>query len=56
MGQHYTLNTVEVSAWCNKCGKMTPHHVACRRLQYCKICYQKITPSPAKAEKAGDLF
>ncbi len=41
MTQHYTLNTVEVSAWCGKCGKHTPHRVTERRLQYCLPCFQR---------------
>jgi hypothetical protein len=41
MTQHYTLNTVEASEWCNKCGKNTPHRVADRRLQYCIPCWEK---------------
>jgi lauroyl/myristoyl acyltransferase len=45
MGQHYTLSTVEVSAWCNKCGKNTPHRVACKRLQYCIPCFDKSAQS-----------
>jgi hypothetical protein len=56
--QHYTLNTVETSAWCSKCGKYTPHHVAARRLQYCKVCFDKPTPKPepAKPNDQGRLF
>jgi hypothetical protein len=45
--QHYTLNTVEMAAWCNKCGRETPHHVAERRLQYCKLCMEKPRQAPA---------
>jgi len=41
MAQHYTRDTVEVSAWCNKCGKATMHRVADRRLQYCIPCFEK---------------
>ncbi len=41
MGQHYTRHTVETSAWCNKCGKNTPHRVADKRLQYCIPCYEE---------------
>lgn len=49
MGQHYTSLTLEVSAWCNKCGKMTPHRVADKRLQYCLPCYDR--PRAAAVEK-----
>jgi len=27
MKEHYTKNTVEVSAWCKKCEKLTMHRV-----------------------------
>jgi hypothetical protein len=62
MGQHYTLTTIEVSEWCNKCRKNTPHRVANRRLQYCLTCYEaskaesetkKSEPKPAEQ---GSLF
>lgn len=56
MAEHYTLNTVEVMAWCNACRKNTPHHVACRRLQYCKPCFDKPQPAPpAKAEPSAQI-
>jgi len=54
MGQHYTSLTVECSAWCNKCGKMTQHRVADKRLQYCLPCYDRPKPE-AKAEKTFEL-
>ena len=41
MTQHYTLNTIEASAWCSKYGKMTPHRVAGRRLSYCIPCFRE---------------
>jgi hypothetical protein len=44
MSQHYTRSTVEVSAYCNKCSKMTPHTVSDRRLGYCIPCYDKPLP------------
>jgi hypothetical protein len=61
MVQHYTLDTVEVSEWCNKCRKMTMHVVADRRLQYCIPCWQA-SKEASDAEKAkpepeqGSLF
>lgn len=51
MGQHYTLATVEASAWCKKCGKNTPHRVAERRLQYCIPCWAR-GDADSKAAKA----
>jgi ribosomal protein L44E len=54
MGQHYTLATVEVSAWCNKCNKHTPHSVAYKRLQFCIPCWKNLekTKQPAIQEQA----
>lgn len=54
MGQHYTSLTVETSAWCNKCGKMTPHRVADKRLQYCLPCYKKSADVGQQARLARD--
>jgi ribosomal protein L44E len=64
MSQHYTLATVEVSAWCNRCRKNTPHRVAERRLQYCIPCWEhgdadsKAAKSEAKSPvvEQSDLF
>lgn len=41
MTQHYTLLTVEASAWCSKCGKMTAHRVSGRRLSFCIPCFKR---------------
>jgi hypothetical protein len=60
--QHYTLSTVEVSAWCSKCRKDTPHRVAARRLQHCLVCWDKSAAESAakksepKAPEQGKLF
>jgi hypothetical protein len=51
MIQHYTRDTVEVSAYCNKCGKMTPHHVSDRILGYCIPCYDKPLPEVKPPEE-----
>lgn len=63
MPQHYTLNTVEVAKWCNRCGKETPHHVAARRAQYCKPCMERADavkaaapPEPPPPAEQIDLF
>jgi hypothetical protein len=60
MTQHYTRSTVEASAWCNECGKMTAHRVADKRLQYCIPCFEKpvvVKAKPVKEpELQGDLF
>jgi ribosomal protein L44E len=51
MVQHYTLLTVEVSEWCNKCRKHTPHRVADRRLQFCIPCWDR-SQAESDADKA----
>lgn len=51
MVQHYTLNTVEVSEWCNRCRKNTPHRVADRRLQFCIPCWER---GQAESQAAKD--
>ena len=51
MSQHYTRGTVEASAYCNKCGKMTMHTVSDRRLGYCIPCYQKPLPEAKPKEE-----
>jgi hypothetical protein len=51
MGQHYTLQTVETSAWCNKCSKNTPHRVAGKRLSFCIPCWER-SKAESEAEKA----
>lgn len=57
MGQHYTRNTIEVSGWCKRCGRMTPHRVDDRRLGPCLVCLAKPTSAkPAKQEPERGLF
>ena len=41
MTEHYTRNTFEVSVWCNKCRKDTPHRVLGGKLAYCIPCFKK---------------
>ena len=60
MTQHYTHNTVQVDAWCNKCAKLTPHRVADKRLQYCIPCFDRSKElsdaeknQPARPEQGG---
>lgn len=55
MSQHYTKNTIETSAWCNKCGKMTAHTVSDRRLGYCIPCYQKPLSEAKVAEEPKQM-
>jgi hypothetical protein len=51
MSEHYTKATVEVSEWCKKCHKSTPHRVLGGRLAGCKVCEAQPTKpkSPAAA-------
>lgn len=57
MGQHYTRNTVAVSAWCRKCGRETRHRVDGVKLGPCLVCLARLegeaalrkqTPPPAQ--------
>jgi hypothetical protein len=60
MPEHYTLSTVEASAWCNKCGKNTPHRVAGRKLSYCIPCFDKLGETEPKlapaTQRQSELF
>lgn len=57
MPEHYTKNTVEVSVWCNKCGKATRHRVDDGRRGPCLECLNKPTaPPPPPAPTQGRLF
>jgi len=61
MSQHFTRATVEASAWCARCWRLTPHVVSDRRLQYCIPCYQKngaaqIKSKPAAPSPSPTLF
>ena len=38
MPEHYTKNTLECTAYCNKCGKMTQHRVDGGRRGPCLAC------------------
>lgn len=39
--EHYTKNTLEVTAYCNPCGKMTQHRVDDGRRGPCLECIKK---------------
>lgn len=39
--QHYTRNTVEASAWCAPCRKMTMHRIDGVKLGACLECIKK---------------
>ena len=38
MPEHYTKNTLECTAWCNRCGKFTQHRVDGGRRGPCLDC------------------
>lgn len=67
MGEHYTRNTENVTAWCNKCGRQTQHRVDAGRKGPCLDCIEQAekkrheTPvrekkSKPPAPQSGDLF
>jgi hypothetical protein len=58
--QHYTRNTVSVSAYCSKCEKFTQHRVDGVRRGPCLECIRKLDAQHATdkvvIERQGDLF
>lgn len=42
MKEHYTKNTVEVRAWCQKCDRRTMHKVDHGRLGVCLDCVERL--------------
>ena len=58
LAQHYTRNTLEVSAWCAKCRKNTMHRVDGVRKGPCKLCIERLetAPKPAPTPKQQHLF
>ena len=52
MTEHYSKATVEVSEWCKKCHKFTPHRVLGGKLAGCKVCEAQ----PAKPKPAAPPF
>jgi hypothetical protein len=58
MSQHYTRDTVAVSAWCKKCGKETMHTVHNKILGPCQVCLKKLneTKKPKAKPVQLDLF
>lgn len=60
MSEHYTKNTIEVSAWCGKCARFTQHRVDDGRKGPCLRCIerlgarQKLADPPAARQR--ELF
>lgn len=46
MTEHYTKNTVSVSAWCPKCRKETMHRVDAGRRGPCQACIENKPDKP----------
>lgn len=55
MTEHYTKNTVSVSAWCPKCRKETMHRVDAGRRGPCLECIKK-AEAEKKPEPTGSFF
>lgn len=49
-GQHYTRNTVEASAWCDKCGRNTPHRIDGVKKGPCLTCLGKLEVQHTKMQ------
>lgn len=60
--EHYTKNTLAVSAWCPKCRKETMHRVDAGRRGPCLECIKNLEnkpPAPASSDPGagqGNLF
>ena len=50
MTQHFTRNTISISAWCPKCQKHTQHRVDDRRKGPCLDCIDRLTVQHAQNE------
>ena len=42
MAEHYTLNTVSVTAFCRKCNRVTSHQVSGHRKGPCLECLARL--------------
>lgn len=58
MKKHFTKATVEASAFCKICGKMTQHQVLGGRLAGCTKMHEHPAPEREKMteDTQGDLF
>jgi hypothetical protein len=52
MTEHYTRDTVMVSAWCQKCSKFTMHNVQGGRKGACQECLKRLETEKLKLPKA----
>jgi hypothetical protein len=53
MAEHYTENTVEVQAYCNKCRRQTSHRVNGGRKGSCLECVAKLEKDHAARAKVA---
>jgi hypothetical protein len=51
MAKHYTRNTLEDTAWCGTCGRMTQHKVSAGRLAEC-LEHERAEPFTVKQRAA----
>lgn len=56
MGEHYTRNTETVTAWCDKCRRVTEHRVDGGRRGPCLEHQAAVKPKKPAPAKSGDLF
>lgn len=58
MSEHYTRNTLECTAWCNRCNRFTQHRVDHGRKGPCLEHETAVKTSKGKRPKdqQGDLF
>lgn len=56
MGEHYTRNTESVTAWCNKCQRVTEHRVDGVRKGPCLEHHAPVKPAKVKKPESGNLF
>lgn len=56
MPHHYTKNTIEASAWCSTCNKMTMHYVWDGRIGRCQNDHPHAVPQKQPEVNQGDLF
>jgi ribosomal protein L44E len=50
MAEHFSRNTIFISAWCRKCSKNTPHRVEDRRKGPCLDCIARLDVEHAQRE------
>jgi hypothetical protein len=54
MPEHYTKNTLECTAWCNRCGRPTQHRVDDGRRGPCLACITKRETEAAEQKERDE--